>query len=142
MKNIIKILLLSTLFLFVVGNLKSQVTSDNGEFTYDYISEYTLVTGLGDTINTGQKMPRGISNEGHPYSVGKYGGKQIMAYYSDPWVATNTIFVEYNRDGSLKQSLLFYENKKELTYAYCSRNSNKVGVIKDNYKKAFSLWEY
>ena len=137
----VKLMLISTLMAFSMKHCNAQIVSNNGEFKYSYVAKNTLVTSLGDTIYTGYNFPVVMSDLGHPYNVTRYGGRDIKIIFSAPWNADNTIFVEYNKDGTLKQSLLFYSSDDGISYCYYSRSEGKLGLIKNNnYTKALSLW--
>lgn len=131
-------MLAALLILFVVGNLKSQVTSPNGEFSYNYISQYSLVTGLGDTIHTNQAMPHGINDLGHVYSKHYRGVDLITIYYNHPWEEHNALFVEYYPDGTLKQSIIYQSCLAGMSFCYYSREKGDfAGLTSD--KKYFKL---
>lgn len=141
MKTIIRVLLLATLMLWVMG-VNAQVTSPNGEFSYNYVSEYTLVTGLGDTIHTNHLMPHGINDEGHAYSIQVYNEQEITMYYSAPWIEVNAMFIKFTQHGKFVQSLMFFKEGSRITFAYASDEKCVSGEIIDNkYSKALSLWK-
>lgn len=64
MKDLIRILLMATIGLFLVGSCRGQEgVSPNGEFTYEYISPYEVKTRF-DVIEVGQQEVQ-INDEGH-----------------------------------------------------------------------------
>ena len=116
-----------------------QVVSSNKEFSYNYVNEFTLVTQLGDSIHTGQLMPHTISDEGHPTSVVYYGASPLVVYYSKPWYQNNTLFVQYNKDGELTQSMLFRGG----VYCYWSTSYEEQGFTtkEKQISEAILLWK-
>lgn len=138
MKNVIRTMLLACALLFCIGQCNAQVQSNNKEFSYNYVDSYSILTGLGDIIHTGEQMPHGINDEGHPYAVMYYGKNKITKYYSAPWVENKALFVEYNAEGELIQSLLIMND----TFCYWSEGKSREGYIKNgDYSKALSLWK-
>lgn len=122
--------------------LKAQVFSNNGNHSYNYVGPFTVLTSAGDSVYTGNVMVEGITNRGNLYSKIKHENYVTTVYYCPPWVENNAIFVEYDKTGKFKQSLIFQsiEDKRYYSYYFGERFKNGE-VTKNDYSDALSLWK-
>ena len=124
MKNLIRIMLLAILLLVMVGESQAQSgVSPNGEFTFEFIDDVTVVTRF-DTVNVGFH-PLSINDEGHLYISIWRDCQEYRVYLSNPFfmdeVSSSYGFISY-QNGEPTQ--LLHLNKYTVSYSNLLSDEN------------------